>query len=166
MAGTRTLVVMRHAKSSWRTSEPDVRRPLSERGTRDAVVAGQRFSTVGLDVVLCSAATRAQQTWQCLRMGGARCADVRVEERLYGAWADEVLDLLRGVPADAGTVLVIGHEPTLSELILSLAAPSNLTATVADKFPTAAVAVLRLDGEWDALAPGTARLVSLEVPRG
>ena len=166
MADPRTLVVMRHAKSSWRTSEPDFRRPLSERGTRDAVVAGQRFATLGLDVVICSAATRAQQTWQCLKLGGATCSDVRVEERLYGAWSSEVLELLRGVPADARTVLVIGHEPTLSELVTSLAVSSPLADTVADKFPTAAVAVLQHDLDWDELDLGTARLVSLEVPRG
>lgn len=157
---------MRHAKSSWKTNDPDFLRPLSSRGTRGAVVAGQLLSGYPLDVVLCSAATRAQQTWQAARLGGAKAADVRVLESIYQAWTSRLMDELRALPEDAATVLLIGHEPTLSDLVGSLAAPSALTAAVADRFPTGALAVLTSERRWADLAPGTATLRALEVPRG
>lgn len=162
----RTLVVMRHAKSSWKTNEPDVRRPLSARGTRDAVVAGQTLSAFDLDVVLCSPAVRATQTWQCLQLGGASCADVRIVDGLYGASADDVLDHLRRLPDTARHVLLVNHEPTTSELVLQVARPNALTAEVDLKFPTAGIAVLRLPGSWSAIGDQVADLVRFRVPRG
>lgn len=162
----RTLVVMRHAKSSWKTNEPDIRRPLSARGTRDAVVAGQTLARFDLDVVLCSPALRAQQTWQCLRLGGAVCDDVRIVDRLYGASTDTVLGEVHGLGDDLHQALLVNHEPTVSDLVLRLAAPGALTAEVDAKFPTAAIAVLRFEGPWSALDDGVARLLTFRAPRG
>lgn len=166
MTTTRTLVVMRHAKSSWKTNEPDLRRPLSPRGTRDAVVAGQALARLDPDVVLCSSAVRTQQTWQCLRLGGVRCDDVRVVDGLYGASSEAVLDEVRQVPESARTVLLVNHEPTVSDLVLRLARPNALTAEVDLKFPTCAIAVLRFAGPWAGLGDGEASLVTFRVPRG
>ncbi len=166
MTGPRTIVVVRHGKSSWKTNDPDLARPLAARGTRDAVVAGQQLARLAFDVALVSPAARAQQTWQCLQMGGVSCSDVRTTEELYHAWTAEVIDVLRGLPAAARTVLVVGHEPTLSDLILTLSTTSPFTAAIADKFPTSAIAVLTHDGDWDDLAPGAAQLAAFEVPRG
>lgn len=163
---SRTLVVMRHAKSSWKTNEPDIRRPLSARGTRDAVVAGQALARLDLDLVLCSPALRAQQTWQCLRLGGAVCDDVRVVDRLYGATSDTVLDEVHHVADAVRHLLLVNHEPTVSDLVLRLARPSALTAEVDAKFPTAAMAVLRFEGSWSTLADGMASLLTFRVPRG
>ncbi len=157
---------MRHAKSSWRTNDPDVRRPLSARGTRDGVVAGQYLAEFPLDVVLCSRATRAKQTWQCAQLGGASCADVRFEPDLYEARPSDVLSLVAGLPDAASTALVIGHEPTLGDVIVRLAAGSPLTEQVATKFPTAAIGVLTLPGGWDTLEPGSCTLTALEIRRG
>lgn len=162
----RTIVIVRHGKSSWKTNDPDIDRPLAARGTRDAVVAGQQLAPLGVDVVLVSPATRAQQTWQCLEMGGVSCDDVRTTDALYHAWTPEVIDVLQALPSAARTVLVLGHEPTLSDLILTLAAPSPLGEAVRDKFPTSAVAVLTSGGEWSDVTPGHCRLEAFEVPRG
>ncbi len=161
----KTLLVMRHAKSSWRTDGPDIRRPLSGRGTRDALVAGQVLTTFDIDVVLCSAATRAQQTWQEATAGGASAGSVRVLESLYHAGTDQTLGILREVPASARTVLLIGHEPVLSDLITSLAISSKLTAQVESKFPTSGLAVLAHERDWDELEYGSATLTAFEVPR-
>nr|NLI49592.1 histidine phosphatase family protein [Propionibacterium sp.] len=166
MPGTKNLLVMRHAKSSWKTNEPDARRPLNGRGTRDAVVAGAELASYAPDVVWCSVATRAQQTWQSATFGGASCPDVRVSEALYGADARELLEVLRSSPADATTVLVIAHEPGVSELVEALAVPSPLLTQVVRKFPTGAFAALSFTGDWADLAPGTATLTAFRVPRG
>lgn len=165
MAG-KILLVMRHAKSSWKTNDSDFKRPLSARGTRDAVVAGQTLADFEIDVVLCSTAARAQQTWQCAMMGGASARSVRMRDSLYQAWTAQVLDEVREAPAAARTVLVIGHEPAASDLVTSLAVSSSLTARVEEKFPTSAIAVLRHDRDWDELDYGTAQLLAFEVPRG
>ena len=166
MSGNRILLVMRHAKSSWKTNEPDERRPLSGRGTRDAVVAGQTLATRAPDIVWCSSATRAVQTWQCAQLGGASCEDVRVDEALYGASADEMLAALRTTPASATTALLISHEPGVSDLISCLSVDSELLDEVEARFPTSAIAVLSLAGEWADLGPDTCEVTAFETPRG
>jgi phosphohistidine phosphatase len=166
MSGKRLLLVMRHSKSSWKTNEPDHRRPLSGRGTRDAVVAGQTLVTYSPDIVWCSSAARAVQTWQCAQLGGATSPDVRLTDDLYGASAAEMLATLRTTPASANTALLITHEPGASELISSLAVSSPLLADVEARFPTSAIAVLSHDMDWDELAPGTCSLLAFEIPRG
>lgn len=162
----KTLIVLRHAKSSWKTSETDLRRPLSARGTRDAVVAGELLSAYNLDVVLCSSATRAQQTWQSAILGGAACADVRISEAIYHAWPGEIIGELHDLPEDVLTAVVIGHEPTLGDLIGTLAKPSDLVDEITLKFPTSGLAVLTYRGAWKTLGPGKATLKRFEVPRG
>ncbi|HBO53821.1 MAG TPA: phosphohistidine phosphatase [Janibacter terrae] len=166
MTRPRTIVCVRHGKSSWKTNERDHNRPLASRGTRDAVVAGQQLAPLHFDLALVSPATRARQTWQTLQMGGVSCADVRTVDELYHAWTPEVIRVLQALPSAAHTVLVVGHEPTLSDLVLTLAAPSPLTAAVREKFPTSAIAVLTHGGAWDELGPGSAELAAFEVPRG
>lgn len=163
---TKTLLVLRHAKSSWRTPDLDIRRPLAERGVQDARVAGEVLSGYSLDVVLCSSATRARQTWENAVAAGASCEDVRYTEAIYHAWTDELLDEVRELPEEAPTALLIGHQPTLSDLVLTLAKPSPLTDAAADRFPTSALAVLTYRGAWRTLGAGKATLQRYEIPRG
>lgn len=162
----KTLIVLRHAKSSWRTPDIDLRRPLAERGIEDARAAGEVLSGYRLDRVWCSAATRAQQTWQYAVEAGAACDQLEVSEAIYHAWPAELLEELRATESGISTLLLIGHQPTLSELVLGLAAPSKLTAKVADYFPTSALAVLSFDGGWSGLDEGKATLTRYEIPRG
>ena len=166
MSGNRILLVMRHAKSSWKTNEPDERRPLSGRGTRDAVVAGQTIARHTPAVVWCSSATRAVQTWQCAQLGGAACEDVRTEEALYGASAEQLLATLRTTPESVRTALLISHEPGLSDLISALSVESELLDEVEARFPTSAIAVLSLDRDWADLGPGACEVTAFEIPRG
>lgn len=161
-----TLIVMRHAKSSWTTSEADHRRPLSNRGVRDATLAGALLGGYTLDAVLSSSSTRTQQTWQAAEMGGARCADVTFTDELYGAWPGAVVTLLHALDEGVGTAVVLGHEPTMSGLIGLLAESSELADEAADHFPTCGLAVLTVGGSWAELASGGAALTRFEVPRG
>lgn len=163
---SKTLIVLRHAKSSWQTPEADLRRPLSERGERDAVAAGKVLAGYDLDVVLASTATRVQQTWAGAVDGGASCADVRVSELIYHAWPGELLSELRELDETVHTALLIGHQPTLGDLVTSLAKPSALAERVQAKYPTAGLAVLTYRGAWKTLADGKATLKRFEVPRG
>lgn len=162
----KTLIVLRHAKSSWKTQDPDIRRPLAERGRRDAVAAGSLLAAYDIDVVLCSSAARAQQTWQAAQSSGATARDVRVSEAIYHAWPGEIITELNELPEESPTALVIGHEPTLSGLIGTLAKPSDLLDQVEARFPTSGLAVLTYRGAWKTLGPGKATLKLFEVPRG
>ncbi|MFT4297539.1 MAG: histidine phosphatase family protein [Micropruina sp.] len=161
-----TLIVMRHAKSSWSTSEPDHRRPLAGRGIRDATVAGQILSDYRLDRVLSSSSARTRQTWQTAALGGAVCDDVEFTDTLYGAWTDSVIGLLNELDESVGTALVLGHEPTMSSVVEWLAEPSELADEASGHFPTCAMAIFEVPGSWAGLAPGAARLVRFEIPRG
>lgn len=163
---TKTLIVLRHAKSSWQTTESDQRRPLSERGERDAVAAGAVLADYHIDVVLASTATRVQLTWEGAVEGGASCDDIRPSEAIYHAWPDELLSLIAELDESDTTALLIGHQPTLSELILTLAKPNELTERIAHKFPTCGLAVLTYRGAWKTLGEGKATLKRFEIPRG
>ena len=161
-----TLIVMRHAKSSWGTGDPDHQRPLNKRGEKDAEVAGELLADYSIDLLLSSSATRTRQTWARAEAGGASAAEVEFTDALYGAWADTVVDLLRELDEEVGTVMVLGHEPTMSELVALLAEPSDLADEASAGYPTAALSVLEVDRSWADLVPGGATMVRFEVPRG
>ncbi len=163
---TKTLIVLRHAKSSWQTTESDQRRPLSERGERDAVAAGEILAGFDIDKVVASTATRVRQTWEGAQDGGAECDRVRFSESIYHAWPGELLTVIQGIKESDSTVVLIGHQPTLSELILTLAKPNELTEKVAKKFPTCGLAVLTFRGKWKNFDEGKATLTRFEIPRG
>ncbi|MEU1040165.1 SixA phosphatase family protein [Streptomyces sp. NPDC005551] len=167
----RRLVVLRHAKSAWPEGVPDHERPLGPRGRRDAPAAGRALAAADClpDLVLCSTAVRARQTWDLVAAQWGTPPSVRHDPRLYGAgWAD-LLAAVREVPDPVGTLLLIGHNPALAELVLTLAGDGldDTVEEVREKFPTSAVAVLAWHGDgWRDLAPGTALLTDLTVPRG
>jgi phosphohistidine phosphatase len=157
---------MRHAKSSWQTSEPDHRRPLAKRGVRDATVAGEILAGYQLDIVLASSSVRTRQTWQTAELGGARCDDVQFTDTLYGAWPDSVVELLRELEESVGTAMILGHEPTMSSLIDALAEPSELADEASEHYPTSALAFLEYAGAWADLEAEQMSLVRFEIPRG
>jgi phosphohistidine phosphatase len=153
-----TLIVLRHAKADSPLGTPDAYRPLSPRGRRDARAAGDelRAGNRRPDRVICSTALRARQTLAGLDLD----SPVDLEARVYGGDVEDILGLLREQADDPGVLLLIGHNPSLHELVLSL------TDAPGDGFPTSATAVITFDGAWSELAPGTGRLVSMWTPRG
>lgn len=164
----RTLVVVRHAKSAWPDGVPDVERPLGSRGRRDAPVMGKRLSELvrSVDVALISPAHRAQETWALMRPHLV-VGDVRTDARVYRDWGRDVMDAIRELPDSAGSALVLGHEPGVSELVLMLSGPANpsLISRVASKFPTCAFAVLSADADWSSFGPSCARLELFTTPK-
>jgi phosphohistidine phosphatase len=118
-------------------------------------------------LVLCSTARRATETLDAILPALEPPPEVRREDELYGASADELVHRLRGIPPSLPSVLVIGHNPGIESAALVLAGGADpaLLARLRDKMPTGALATLELDGEWTNAATGTARLVSFVVPR-
>ena len=167
---TRQLVLLRHAKSAW-LDVADHDRPLAKRGLRDAPGAGRWLRQAGYvpDLVVCSTARRTSETWELAAAELGASPPVRFERRVYEANTDQLLQLVRESPATAGTLLVVGHEPTMSQLTLLLARTAASSADgalerVRLKFPTAAIAVLQFTGVWPDLGPGRAELADYVVP--
>jgi phosphohistidine phosphatase len=165
--GRHTLLLMRHAKSSYPPGVADHERPLAPRGIREAGLAGDwlRTNVPPIDAVLCSTATRARQTLDKTGID----AMVRYSERLYGATPGMVLDEINGVADTVNTLLVVGHEPTTSNLAIGLAGADGTDAAaverISEKFPTSAIAVLTVSGDWKTLELNGAALVGFQVPR-
>ena len=168
MRVVKRLYLLRHAKSSWK--DPGLRdrdRPLAGRGRRAAKAIARylREQDIVPELVLCSTARRARETLERMEpaLGGRA---VRVEPELYGASAGALLEHLRGVPDAVGSVLLIGHNPGLQRLALELARPAPILHELEAKYPTAALAMLVLQGpSWRDLDRGTAELVGFVRPR-
>jgi phosphohistidine phosphatase len=167
----RTVLLLRHAKSDYPPGVADHDRPLAPRGIREAGLAGDwlRAHAPAIDAVLCSTATRARETLARTRID----AQVNYVDRLYGATPGAVIDEINSVEerfgTDIETLLVVGHEPAMSQVALGLttADGSNKTAAehISTKFPTSAIAVLRTGEPWDQLTLSGAALVTFHVPR-
>jgi phosphohistidine phosphatase len=164
MTGTRRLMLLRHAKSDW-PDVPDRDRPLAKRGRRDAPIIGRWLRDHGYlpDTVICSAARRTQQTWELVapELGGS--PSVSFEPRAYAASAMTLLYLVRELSATSRAALLIGHNPGVADLATSLAQPPDHDDAPI-KFPTAAVAILDVSGDWADLSPGQARLLDYTTP--
>ena len=162
------LYLLRHAKSSWKdASLPDHDRPLAGRGRRAAKAVARylREQDIQPELVVCSTALRARETLARIEPA-LGTPDVRVEGDLYAASADALLERLRSVPDDVGSVMLIGHNPGLQELALDLARQSNAVTELEEKYPTAAIATLELlVTRWQELDRDTAELVALVRPR-
>lgn len=132
-------------------------------GRRAAKAIGRYLRDSGIEpeLVLCSSATRAQETLERTELAGPR---VRVEPGLYGAGADALLAHLQHIPPDVRSVMLIGHNPGLQQLALLLVRPGPELEALAAKFPTAALATLAISS-WDALGRGTANLTDFVRPR-
>jgi phosphohistidine phosphatase len=182
------LVLVRHAKSAVPEGVPDHDRPLAARGRRDALFVGRWLARSGYlpDAVVCSTARRARETWELASRalagagpggspagagpGGEPAAgepaagappQVRLEPRVYEATVLGLLMLVRELPRGQRVVAIVGHNPGLAELAVGLAAPPPQPPV---SFPTAAVAVLGVPGDWPAVSPGEARLLAFAVP--
>jgi phosphohistidine phosphatase len=167
MNGQHTLLLMRHAKSGYPPGVADHDRPLAPRGVREAGLAGDwlRANMPVIDSVLCSTATRAQQTLA----GTGVDAPVRYVERLYGATPDTMISEIADVADTIATLLVVGHEPTMSAVAIGLAGAHGTdigaVERISEKFPTSGIAVLHVAGSWGHLKPGGAALVGFHVSR-
>jgi phosphohistidine phosphatase len=91
---------------------------------------------------------------------------VEVEEGLYGASADQLLQRLRRLPSSTGSVMMIGHNPGMQELAVELVSDREARSRLSSKFPTAAIAALNVSApRWRELKEGEAELVTFLTPR-
>jgi phosphohistidine phosphatase len=165
----RRLVVMRHAKAEP-TGESDLARVLTSGGRDDAAEAGRWLAAQGVEPqhALVSSAERTRETWEAVRAGGGWDLEAHLDTGLYAAGPDAALDLIREVPAAAGTVVVIGHNPTmafLAQLLDDGAGDPGIAVEMAGGFPTCALTVFEYAGAWATLDQGRATAVGFHVAR-
>ena len=163
------LWLLRHAKSSWDDPDmEDVERPLAPRGARAADRMRDYLDAEDIrpELVLCSSALRTRETLARILPGLGPELTVRIEPSVYSFDADALLQRLQQLPADVGSVMLVGHNPAMQELASLLAAEGERLDELRKGFPTAALAELDLPvGSWPELAPGTGRLTRFIVPR-
>jgi phosphohistidine phosphatase len=161
------LLLIRHAKSSWDDPAlPDRERPLNGRGRRAASRIGEHLRAEGLvpDLVLCSPAVRARETFE---RSGLDAAEVRIEPSIYEAEERALLELIRALAEDAASVGLIGHDPSMHELATALAGDDEREPAerVRERFPTGAVAVFDVDTTWRETSPERTSLVAFIRPK-
>jgi len=163
------LVVVRHSKA-----EPygptDFERELAARGRADAAAAGEWLAGqgVGADAALVSAAARTTQTWEVLSGAAGWSVEAELDRALYGADEDGVLDLVRLTDEGVGTLVVVGHNPTmgmLAQLLDDGEGPPDAVDRLMHGFPTSATAVFELPATWARAAMGRTRLALFNVGR-
>ena len=167
----KTVILMRHGKSSWNDkSLDDHDRPLKKRGREAAPLMARWLAERGLqpEVVLCSSSQRTRETLDGMRATTPALPAPHISGRLYEAGPAALLEELKALPGSCDAVLVIAHQPGLGELLRLLAVPVRTPELnrAFEKFPTAAVAVLEADlGGWAELGPEKAELISFATPR-
>jgi phosphohistidine phosphatase len=171
VGSVRTLYAVRHAKSSWDDPSLDDRaRPLAPRGRRAVARLAAYVDGAGIEpeLVLCSPARRARATLDGLLPHLGEKVTVRIDEALYAGSPDQLLRLLRRTPPETGSLMLVGHNPELHELLVLLTGDGDVAARrqLHTKFPTGALATLDLGAtEWGALDAGRAYLRDLVLPR-
>ena len=159
--------VLRHAKSSWDDpSLDDHERPLAKRGRKAAARIAAYIDDGGIrpELVLCSTARRARETFEGISEA-LGSPTVHFKADLYDASAGEWLKALRAIDDQVSSVMVIGHNPALAALVLTLAGGGGDIDRVRNKFPTAALATLSFEGVWQDLAEGATTLVDYVIPK-
>lgn len=167
----RTLLLLRHAKSSWDDAAlDDFDRPLAKRGREAAPRMAREMARRGWlpDRALVSAALRTRQTWELVEAALPHTVPTLSDRSIYEAPAERILDAVRATPAGVETLLVVGHNPGFEDLISLLAAPGSAPEAVEKverKFPTAGLARLAFADAWADLGPGGAALTDFLTPR-
>jgi len=172
----RRLMLLRHAKSSWDQADlDDVDRPLAPRGRAAAPLLGRYISHENLqpDLVLCSSANRARQTWELVsaewdlsdKLGLPR---FEIRSSLYLASPIELLSMIQRIEEGVENLMLIGHNPGMEQLAARLVTkgdPRGLKE-MSKKFPTAGLAVMQFAIEsWSSLNPGQGKLECFVRPK-
>lgn len=158
------LTLLRHAKSSWRDPElADFDRPLNKRGKRDAPRMGRRLAQRGFapDLLLVSPARRARLTAEAIiEQLGIDNSRLIFDERIYMASTEELVQLLRSIADDRQNVLLVGHNPGITDLA------NYLVDGQIENIPTCSVFSVELQvASWMELERSSARLLFYDYPK-
>jgi phosphohistidine phosphatase len=167
----RRLMLLRHAKSDWsKPGQRDHDRVLASRGREAAPRIGKYMATHDLvpELVVCSTAVRARETWELVAGELASTPRVAHDERIYENRPDTLLHVIHETVPDVHILLLVGHNPSFSALAELLAATGDTESRqrLREKFPTAGLAVIDFAVDaWDRVHPHSGRLDRMITPR-
>jgi phosphohistidine phosphatase len=167
----KTVFLLRHAKSSWDDPvERDFDRPLNKRGRRAAETIGRhiRAKSIAFDHVVASPAVRVIETLDAVEDGAGRKLGVAFDRRIYMASVLTLVDIIHETNAEYDSVLLVGHNPGLEDLIFMLTPHDDgpLRSEVDIKYPTATLSEMTFDVDrWEDVDEGKGHLVRLIRPR-
>ena len=157
----RKLLLIRHAKSSRKFSEPDDHeRPLNKRGEQDVLTMARHLADKdeALDVIFSSTATRALDYAQSI--SEFTHVDLNPDLTFYTFDVDQLLEILRHLPNSANNVAVVAHNPAITQAV------NRLSNSEIRNVPTAAIVCLACDvEEWMDLAEATCELEYFVSPK-
>jgi phosphohistidine phosphatase len=160
----KTLVIVRHAKSSW--DDPflsDHQRPLAKRGLRDAPLMGAILADWGppVDRVISSSAVRALKTAELVTGEmGLPWDEIQIEEDLYHATEYEMLDIIREQEDYLDGLLLFGHNPGMTYLV------NDLSDLDLENLPTCGVVILQFDVDsWAEIGEALATSADIHIPK-
>jgi phosphohistidine phosphatase len=156
-----TLILLRHGKSDWSGGEPDQLRPLARRGRRQVPEVGRWLAdNVGtIDLAVVSPAERTRETWRLAAAELAVPPPVREDDRVYAGSVRSLLETVRELPAHVATVVLVGHNPGIEDLLASLTGRWT-------PMPTSALAVIDLPAPWSTAGSTAAELRTHGRPPG
>ena len=166
----RRLLVLRHAKSSWKNpGMPDIDRSLSSRGRVAAPIMGEAIAERGLvpDLVLCSSSRRTRETYDLASAAWEQKPPVEYRETLYHAAPDTLLEAVREQSPATRHVMLIGHNPGFHLFGHELVGrgPRHARDKLSEKFPTCGLLVVDfLEGGWGDVRYGAGELSLFLVP--
>ncbi|WP_066360821.1 SixA phosphatase family protein [Herbidospora mongoliensis] len=149
------LIVLRHAKAEHTPGVLDYDRVLTERGERNAREAGELIAKLAPDLIVSSPSARTRLTAELL---GLADVPIAFERDVYEAYTDDLVAILRRIDPEVGTLVLVGHNPSVHDLVVQLAGPET------EAFKPGAFAVIELPGPWEELDPGTGTLVDGHQP--
>ncbi len=159
----KTLYIMRHAKSSWDDeSLSDFDRPLNKRGQHAAPLMGKFLNTKSVmpNLIMSSPANRAKMTAQIVADTiGYNSKNIKYEDKIYEANVFDLQGMVLGINKEIDTVMIIGHNPSLTSLI------NWLGDFYLDNLPTAGIFGLRFNSKWSQIQPKSAKVIFFETPK-
>ncbi|HEV7233111.1 MAG TPA: histidine phosphatase family protein [Sphingorhabdus sp.] len=169
---TLTLILFRHAKSSWDDAIPrDFDRPLNKRGEKAAVLVGKwvKENGIAFDHVVASPAVRVIDTIDQFVKGTGERIDPTWDRRIYLASSATLMDVLRDQADEHEAVMMVGHNPGMEDLVFDLVpddGSSPLRDVVWEKYPTGSLARMELAiGHWADIDRKCGRLTHFIRPR-
>lgn len=159
----KTLLLLRHAKSSWKNPGlRDFDRPLNQRGLEAAPLIGRLMKERKIKpyMIISSPAVRAKMTAALvIENAGLEVELLRYDERIYEADVQTLLKVVSEIEDAARTVVLVGHNPGFQELLRALTGEEH-------DFPTAALAEVSLQADkWSAVEQGGGRLEWIVTPK-
>ncbi len=163
------LLLLRHAKAAWPAGILDVDRPLAQRGQAAALLMGSYLKKERLepDLAIVSSARRTQETWERVQPILGEIA-MRPDGRIYEAPVGRLLEVVREVEPEIGTLLVIGHNPGFEELAKLLIGEGDMDSILrlGQKYPTAGLAVIDFElASWGDVGKKAGRLERFVTPK-